>query len=132
VKLPDPPELALVGELVARTEAVACADAVGYAARVAVAEGLETARCVADRDGDGVEDAGADEPASVAKADAEPAEADPAATLVELDPNPAHAVRPAPPIRTAMITTGTRRILIAPTLRNQTLQQVTIVVSSQR
>jgi hypothetical protein len=48
----------------------------------------------------------------VATADAEPAEPEPAAAVGELDPDPAHAVRPAPPIRTAMITTGTRRILM--------------------
>jgi hypothetical protein len=49
----------------------------------------------------------------VATAAAEPAEPEPpAAATDELDPDPAHAVRPAPPIRTAMITTGTRRILM--------------------
>jgi hypothetical protein len=43
VKLPDPPELAWVGELVARAGLVACADVVGYADLVAVAVGLATA-----------------------------------------------------------------------------------------
>jgi len=75
-----------------------------------VAEGVERARCVADGDGDGV--AGADEPAAVARADAEPGEPEPAAAVGELDPAPAHAVRPAPPIKTAMTTTGTPRILM--------------------
>jgi hypothetical protein len=114
VKLPDPPELPCVGELVGRAETVACAEAVGYAERVAVAEGLETARCVAAAEVAGVEegpDAG-DEPAAVAKAAAEPPEADPDTAVGELDPVPAHAVRPVPPTTTAVITTGTRRILM--------------------
>ena len=108
MKLPDPLELPCVGELVARAGAVECAEAVGLADRVAVAEGLEVARCVADGDVAGVE--AGDEPAAVAKADAEPAGTDPAAAGDEPDPDPPHAVRPAPPITTAMITTGTRRI----------------------
>ena len=103
-----------MGELVGRAETVGCAEAVGYAERVAVAEGLETARCVAAGEVAGVEegpDAG-DEPAAVATAAAEPPEADPDTAVGELDPVPAHAVRPAPPTTTAMITTGTLRILM--------------------
>jgi hypothetical protein len=70
------------------------------------------AGCVADAEVAGV-DAGADageEPTAVAKAVCE-AGADPAADGV--DPDPPHALRPVPPITAAaMITTGTRRILM--------------------
>jgi hypothetical protein len=56
-------------------------------------------------------DAGADPPA-VDTAAAEPPEAGADAASDGVDPVPPHAVRPAPPMIAAMITTGTPRILM--------------------
>jgi hypothetical protein len=105
VKLTVPPELPSGGVLAGGAEALGGGGVVTTAGDVLAAE------CVADGEVAGVEggpDAG-DEPAAVAKADPE-AGADPA--LDGVDPPP-HAVRPAPPMTAAaMITTGTRRILM--------------------
>jgi hypothetical protein len=108
VKFAVPPELPCVGEL------AGLAEVVERARGVAVADDLVTAGCVAAAEVAGVEggaEAG-DEPVAVAKAAAEPPEADADPAVDEVDPVPPHAVRPAPPITTAMITTGTRRILM--------------------
>jgi hypothetical protein len=110
VKLAVPPELPCVGEL------AGLAAVVERAGDVAVADELVTAGCVAAAEVAGVEggaDAG-DEPVAVAKAAAEPPEADADAAVDEVDPVPPHAFRPAPPMTAvaAMITTGTRRILM--------------------
>lgn len=110
MKLAVPPELPCVGEL------AGLAAVVERAGDVAVADELVTAGCVAAAEVAGVEggaDAG-DEPVAVAKAAAEPPEADADAAVDEVDPVPPHAFRPAPPMTAvaAMITTGTRRILM--------------------
>jgi hypothetical protein len=103
VKFTVPPEL------------VGLAEVVGRAGGVVVADDLVTAGCVAAAEVAGFEggaDAG-DEPVAVVKAATEPPEADADAVVDEVDPVPSHAVRPAPPMTTAaMITTGTRRILM--------------------
>ena len=121
MKLPDP-ELALVGELVARGEVVACAELVGRAEAVAVTEGSAAAErvCVGVGDDGGASvsaDVG-DPPGVAARAAAEPPEAG-ADTTPDgvVDPLAAHAVRPAPPMTAAMITAGTRHIPMLPTLR---------------
>jgi hypothetical protein len=109
VKLIVPPELPCAAEL------AGLAAVVGRAGGVPVTDDLVTAGCVAAAEVAGAEVAGAegvaedgDEPV-VAEAAAEP----PEAAVAEVDPVPPHAVRPAPPITTAaMITTGTRRILM--------------------
>jgi hypothetical protein len=113
VKLIVPPELPCAAEL------AGLAAVVGRAGGVPVTDDLVTAGCVAAAEVAGAEVAGAegvaedgDEPV-VAEAAAEPPEADADAAVAEVDPVPPHAVRPAPPITTAaLITTGTRRILM--------------------
>lgn len=115
VKLPEP-ELEL--ELVALGEGVACWVFFGCAEAVAVTEGVAAAECV--RLGEGVGDElGVSESAELgdgegvaAKAADEPPEAAADAAAAACDPIPAHAVRPAPPMTTAMITAGTRHILM--------------------
>jgi hypothetical protein len=106
VKLTTPPEAPTGGLLVGGAEAVECGGVL-----TVTGDGV-VAACVADAEVAGVE-AGADagvEPTAVARADPE-AGVDPAADGV--DPLPPHALRPAPPITAAaMITTGTRRILM--------------------
>ncbi len=113
------PELAFVGEL------VACGEVVGRAEAVAVTEGLAAAECVRAGEvaGVGVDpgvpvsaDVG-DAPGVAARAAAEPPEAAADATAGGFGPLAAHAVRPAPPMTAAMITAGTRHILMLPTLR---------------
>ena len=122
VKLPAP-ELALDGELVALGEVVALGELVVLAEAVAVTEGSAAAERVLAGEADEVGDepgvpvsADVSDPASVAaKAAAEPpgAGADTVAGGAEgLDPLAAHAVRPAPPMTAAMITAGTRHILM--------------------
>jgi hypothetical protein len=113
------PELVSAGELVACGEVVACGELVGRTEAMAVTEGLAAAECMcvgevagvgddpgvwvsADVGGDpGVADKAADEPPEAAGATAE-----------GFDPLAAHAVRPAPPMTAAMITAGTRHILM--------------------
>jgi hypothetical protein len=109
VKLTVPPELPVAGGLTGGAEAVECAGV------EAVSGDFVTAGCVAAAEVAGVEagaDAGA-ELAAVATAPTEPPEAGPDAAVDAVDPDPPHALRPAPPITAAaMITTGTRRILM--------------------
>ena len=101
------PELGAAAELL---------EFVGRAEAVAVTEGLAVAECGCDGEVAGVGDvpAGVDDCDAVgvaAKAVAEPPEA--AADAAEgVDPLAPHAVRPAPPMTAAMITAGTRHILI--------------------
>ena len=121
VKLPDP-ELAFVGELVlvGWGDAVACGELVGRAEAVAVTEGSAAAErvCAGDVAGAGddvgvLASADVDDPGVAAKAAAEPPpEAAADGTAEGLDPLAAHAVRPAPPMTAAMITAGTRHILM--------------------
>ena len=119
VKLPDP-ELALVGELVARAELVGCAEAVTVTEGSAAAERVcvGEAAGVADDPGVPVSADVGDPPGVAARAAAEPPEAG-ADTTPDgvVDPLAAHAVRPAPPMTAAMITAGTRHIPMLPTLR---------------
>jgi hypothetical protein len=91
------------------------AEAVECAGVLTVTGDVVTAACVAGAEVAGVEggpDAG-DEPAAVATAPTEPPEAGPDAAVDGVDPVPPHALRPTPPMTAAaMITTGTRRILM--------------------
>jgi hypothetical protein len=109
VKLTTPPALPVGGVLAGGAEAVECAGV------VAVTGDFVTAGCVAAGEVAAVEggDAGA-ELAAVATAPTEPPEAGPDAAVDGVDPVPPHALRPAPPMTAAaaMITTGTRRILM--------------------
>jgi hypothetical protein len=75
----------------------------------AVAEGL-AAECLCVEEGIGAGDDG-DDPDGADEAD-EPPEAGPDAAAEGVDPLDAHAVRPAPPMTAAMITAGTRHILM--------------------
>jgi hypothetical protein len=109
------PELAPVGELVARGEDVPCGELVERAETVAVTEGL--AECACAGEVAGVADV-CDDPGVASRA-AELPEAGAEAT-VEADPPAAHAVRPAPPMTTAMITAGTRHILMLLPLQHVT------------
>ncbi len=100
MKLPDP-------ELPSVAEAVACAGGGGEASgdEDCLAAGVVAAALVgAEVDGAGAE--------AVDSADAEPAEADPEAAVGDVVPDPPQAVRPKPAMMTAMIATGTRRILM--------------------
>jgi len=107
VKLTVPPALPVGGVLTGGAEALGGGGVVATAGAVLAAECVAAGE-VAGADVEGGPDAG-DEPAAVAKAVPE-AGAD--AALDEGDPPP-HAVRPTPPITAAaMITTGTRRILM--------------------
>jgi len=109
VKLTVPPELPVGGVLAGGAEAL------GAAGVVAVAGDVVAALCVAGAEVAAIEgdaDAG-DEPAAVAKAVCEPAAAGADAAVGVVDPDPPHALRPAPPMTAAaMITTGSRRILM--------------------
>jgi hypothetical protein len=103
VKLPDP-------ELPSVAEAVAFTGGGGEASAECVAAGVVAAALVAGAEVGG---AGAEaEPDAVDSADAEPAGADPEAALGDVDPDPPQAVRPTPAMMTALIATGTRRILM--------------------
>jgi len=101
VKLPVP-ELVFVGELFGRAEAVA------------VTEGLAAAECSPVGEVDGVGgDAGV--PVSADVGDAPGVEAEAAADVAAAegsDPLAPHALRPAPQMTAAMITAGTRHILM--------------------
>jgi len=106
------PELVFAGELVARGEVVARGELFGRTEAMAVTEGLAAAECVCVGE---VAGAAADPGASVsADVGDDPGVADKAAdaTAEGLDPLAAHAVRPAPPMTAAMITAGTRHILM--------------------
>ena len=119
VKFPEP---VLVGEVVAVEELVGCE---------AVAGGLVAAECVCVGEAADVgvpvyADVGA-APGAVVVAD--PLVTDTDGTVEGFDPLPAHPARPAPLMTTAMITAGTRHILMVQPLRKVTrqLQKVTIV-----
>ena len=112
------PELVFAGEFVARGEVVACGELVGRTEAMAVTEGLTAAECMCVGDVAGV----GDDPGVSVSADvgddpgvadeAEPPEAGADAAAEGFDPPAAHAVRPAPPMTAAMITAGTRYILM--------------------
>jgi hypothetical protein len=99
------PELAPAGELAGGGGAVGAE--VFFACEEAMPDGSAAAECVLVDVGDdaGAPDAGAD-PDGAAEAVGEPPVA-----AVGLDPL-AHAVRPTPPMTAAMITAGTRHILM--------------------
>src|SRR5690348_14397118 len=102
VKLCDP-ELVPAGELAGGGVVVGYAELFECAEEVA--DGPAVAECVLDDEVCGA----ADDPDGAA-------EAEPPAPAVEaaegVDPLDAHAVRPAPPMTAAMITAGTRHILM--------------------
>jgi hypothetical protein len=103
------PELVLVEELVARGELFGLADAVTE--RLAAAD----CRCVGEADGVG-DDVGVLVSADVGAAP-DGLAADPLVTAAEgsaegVDPLAPHALRPAPQMTAAMITAGTRHILM--------------------
>lgn len=111
VKLCVPPELVLVGEL------VGCGDLFGLAE--AVTEGLAAAECTCVGELAGVGDdvgvsvsADVGDPPGVPVEDVDPlgAAADPAAAGIDV--LPPHALTPAPQMTAAMITAGTRHILM--------------------
>jgi len=107
------PELVFVGEVVACEEVVACGELFGRTEAMAVTEGLAAAECMCVGE---VASVGADPGESVsADVGDAPGAADEAAadaTAEGFDPLAAHAVRPAPPMTAAMITAGTRHILM--------------------
>jgi hypothetical protein len=112
------PELVVL-ELVGCGELVACADFVERAEAVAVTEGSAAGECLCVAEAAGVgDDAGVlvsadvgDAPGVPVKAAADPpVAADP--TAEGADPLAPHAARPTPPMTTAMITAGTRHILM--------------------
>jgi hypothetical protein len=108
------PELVLVDEL------VACAELVGRAEAVALTEGLAAAecRCVGEADGVGddvgvaVTAAVGDPPDGPARAVGDPPAAAADGTAEGFDPLAPHALKPAPQMTAAMITAGTRHILM--------------------
>jgi hypothetical protein len=106
------PELVLVDEL------VACGELFGVAEAVAVTEGLAAAecRCVGEADGVGdevaVTAAVGDPPDGPARAVGDPPAAAADGTAEGFDPLAPHALRPAPQMTAAMITAGTRHILM--------------------
>ena len=109
VKFPEP---VLVGEVVGCGELFGCAEAVAVTEGSAAAERLCVGEVVGVRDDPGVPvsaDVGA-APGVLAKAD--PLVTAPDAAAGGVDPLAAHAVRPAPPMTTAMITAGTRHVLM--------------------
>lgn len=119
-----------VPELVCVEEAVGCGE---LGCEVAVTEG-EAAECVCVCEAAGVGDPGVLASADVgAAAGAVDEAADPLVTpadgMAEGDPLAPHAVRPTPPMTTAMITAGTRHILMLQPLRwvIRKLQKVTII-----
>ena len=122
-ELPPAAELVCVAGLVGRAECVAAAEGIVAAERLGVTE----AAGVADGAG-ALGDPGVwDETGAADNVPDEPPEGG-ADAAAEFDPVPAHAVRPAPPTTTAMITAGTRHILmLLPPLSNQMLQTVTIM-----
>ena len=108
------PEVAPVGELVACGELVGCAEAVAVTEGSAAAERLCVGEADGVRDDPGVPvsaDVG-DAPGTAPEAAADPLVAAADATPGGTDPLAAHAVRPAPPMTTAMITAGTRHVLM--------------------
>lgn len=97
-------------------ELVACGELVGCAEAVAEAEGLAAAECVRVGELAGVgDDAGVLVNAAVgdppARAD-DPLGAAAGDVVEEFDPLVPHALKPAPQMTAAMITAGTRRILM--------------------
>jgi hypothetical protein len=105
------PELVLVEELVARGELFGLTDAVAVTERLAAAD----CRCVGEADGVG-DDVGVLVSADVGAAP-DGLAADPLVTAAEgsaegVDPLAPHALRPAPQMTAAMITAGTRHILM--------------------
>jgi hypothetical protein len=107
-----------IADLVGRADLVAKGEALRVAA-AEVAGVMEGADSVESPDGED----GAD------KAVAEPPAAADDAALGEFPPSPAHAVRPLPPITTAMSTAGTRhiRMVFYPSGVTQMLQIVKLV-----
>jgi hypothetical protein len=107
------PELVLVEEL------VACGELFGLAEAVAVTEGLAAAECTCVGEADGVgDDVGVLVSADVGDPPDGPAKAaDPLGAAADevaegVDPLAPHALRPAPQMTAAMITAGTRHILM--------------------
>jgi hypothetical protein len=103
-----------VPELVFVEELVVCGELFGCAEAVAVTEGVALRACVAESAGVG-DDAGVlvsadvgDAPGVEAKAAADPL----GAAAEGFDPLAPHALRPAPQMTAAMITAGTRHILM--------------------
>jgi hypothetical protein len=103
------PELELE-ELVACGELVGCAEAVAVAERLGAAEWVRVGEldAVGDDAGVLVNEAVGDPPA---RAD-DPLGAAAGGTVEEFDPLAPHALKPAPQMTAAMITAGTRRILM--------------------
>lgn len=103
-------ELVACGVLDARGVLLACAEAVGSAAAecVCVAEAVG----VGDDPGVSVSADVGESPGVPANAPADPPVAAADGGAEELDPAAPHALRPTPPMTTAMITAGTRRILM--------------------
>jgi hypothetical protein len=107
VKLCVPPELVFVGEL------VGCGELFGVAEAVAVTEGLAAAECTRVGEAAGVgDDAGVLVSADVGDPPADPLGAAADATAEGLDVLAPHALTPAPQMTAAMITAGTRHILM--------------------
>jgi len=105
-----PPELVFVGEL------VGCGELFGLVEAVAVTEGLAAAECTCVGEFAGVgDDAGVAVSADVGDAPgvvADPLGAAADATAEGLDVLAPHALTPAPQMTAAMITAGTRHILM--------------------
>lgn len=108
-----PPELVLVGEL------VGCGELFGLAEAVAVTEGLAAAECTRVGEFAGVgDDVGVPVSAEVGDAPGVPVKAvDPLGAAADaaaegIDVLPPHALTPAPQMTAAMITAGTRHILM--------------------
>lgn len=101
------PELVLEEELVAWPEDVARVELFGFTEAAAVLDDLAASDCtlVGEAAGD---DEGVPVSADVGDAAGGSDEAAADTAAVELDPLAAHAVRPAPPMMTAMIAAGTR------------------------
>jgi hypothetical protein len=113
------PEL-VVEELVACGELDACGELVVCAEAVAVTVGSAAAECVCVAEAVGVgDDSGVAVSADVGESPGVPANApaDPPVAAADeaaegFDPAAPHALRPTPPMTTAMITAGTRHILM--------------------
>ena len=101
------PDAALVGELVACEELFGCAEAVAVPEESAAAERL----CLGESDGVG-DESGVPVSADVGDAPGTAPEATADGAAGGADPLAAHAVRPAPPMTAAMITAGTRHIIM--------------------
>jgi hypothetical protein len=102
------PELVFVGELFGRAEAVAVTDGLAAAERTCVGESAG----VGDDVGVPVSADVGDAPGVLAKAAADPLVAAADAAAEGFDPLAPHALRPAPQMTAAMITAGTRHILM--------------------